>query len=107
MGNPMNGYLLDAMANLWWACLTGDLAAVVAHLKAGTPVEYHPHSMVRLVTPLMAACHHGHAHVVDVLLFHTQRLEARTTEGMTALSLACAAGHTECAMRLCSAGADL
>ena len=63
------------------------------------------------MTPLYAACKHGHAECVKLLLGVDSRASAinhaRRQDGTTALHVACEAGAEECVELLIEAGADV
>ena len=59
------------------------------------------------VTPLHAACFHGHADCVQLLLDAHAALDPRQKGGATPLIVATRQGHASCVARLLGAGADI
>ena len=59
------------------------------------------------VTPLHAACLHGHAECVQLLLDAHAALDPRQKGGATPLIVATRQGHASCVARLLGAGADI
>ena len=59
------------------------------------------------VTPLHAACLHGHADCVQLLLDAHAALDPRQKGGATPLIVATRQGHASCVARLLGAGADI
>ena len=59
------------------------------------------------VTPLHAACFHGHADCVQLLLDAHAALDPRQKGGATPLIVATRQGHAPCVARLLGAGADI
>lgn len=70
----------------------------LVHVKHPNPKEGH--------LPLHAAARIGHSRVVDVLLRHGAKVDARAPRDWTALMLACRGGRVNVASMLCKAGAD-
>ena len=100
--NTLN-MLLNALQNncnpLYWkfdngdspivaVCRTGDLEKIAALVRRGSPALYCMRNILNEYTPLHAACEHGQLEVVRLLIyFWPQLLNAKTSEGETALSI--------------------
>ena len=61
----------------------------------------------RLVTPLMAACEAGHAHVAAALIDSGADMAHIASDGLTSLGAACCQGHVEVVQLLLQHNVDV
>jgi ankyrin repeat protein len=95
---------VDGLTPLHLAARSGDVAAVVALVKAGLKLEAT--TRVGDYTPLHVASKEGHGAVVKTLLDAGSNAKAVTTSRTTALHLAAGAGSVAAVSALLDHGAD-
>lgn len=89
-------------AQLLQAARTGNLAAIVRELDAGTAIESCTEDGY---TALSLAAHYGKAEALSLLLSRGAAIEVRQKDGYTPLIVACRRGMAEAARVLLKAGA--
>lgn len=103
-GADVNHRNLHGWTALYMACRNGQREVVALLLKEGADVGL---TNSYGLTPLMRAAREGHPEVLRLLLEHGgSRLDARDSDGKTALWWACYWGHQQEARILLEAGAD-
>lgn len=105
--------------SLWCAALRGDIGLVREQLAAGAnPDETDDAGLCdgfgrrtsltpRKITPLMTAAGLGHTEIVKLLLMHGANVNARASDGLSAISSAAYYRHDEIVDLLLARGADL
>ncbi len=98
----VNVYNDRGITALMLACYAGKLDVVKLLLKHGADVNLHPTEAqlnefvdTQAFSPLMYAAANGHVAVVKELLVKGARLDAKDSDGRTALALAQKNGHAE------------
>jgi ankyrin repeat protein len=93
----------DGHVPLTAAAVAGDASAVRRLLEAGADANARGQSGY---TALAHAARQGHLEVVELLIEHGARVDARYS-GTTALIRAAEGGHLDCVRALVAAGADI
>lgn len=107
-------YSLDGGYEAWqsWAQAMAPAAAPAAALAAwltgqGFPADGVNATVENAMTPLMKAAREGLGEMVTGLIASGARLDARNSDGNTALWLACVGNHLDILDQLAAAGIDL